>query len=367
MMSSTRRYWITLTIVVVCMVGAAGSWLGGSAVAQGQPSTPVQQDQTVYLPLIASKPLQEIYLGVYFDPSANTGTALQSFERTFEKKHGIYHYYTYWGAGDFNWHKYILDQVTGYGATPMISFMSIPGPGNTGCGDTAWNLDSIISGSHDAYLTAFAQQASRYRHDILLRWGHEMNLVEYSWSGFCNGGDLAATEKFVEAYRHIVDIFRQNNADNVHWIWSPNYQSSPEEAWNAIENYYPGDNYVDWIGVIGYNFGASRIESGFQWMMFDALFTAFLNNAAALHPAKPVMLADYASTEADGGNKAEWITDAFEKMKDHPNLRAVVWFHKDPPEYSPPMKFAIDSSTASKAAYQSAIQDPAFISDAPYE
>lgn len=76
-------------------------------------------------------------------------------------------------------------------------------------------------------------------------WGQEMNLSEYGWLGYCNGASTTAAEKYVQAYRRIVDIFRENNANNIHWVWSPNDRSSPTQPWNDIENYYPGDDYVD--------------------------------------------------------------------------------------------------------------------------
>ncbi len=356
-MNVILQYWKRLLILGICLLTISIRHTGGSALAQG--------NVDIFLPIISKTTPQEngVHLGVFFNPQADMTGALQSFEMLSGKRHSIYHYYTYWGFGDFNQHRFLMDQIVQYGAVPMLSFMSVPGPGQPGCSSSEWNLDSINRGDHDTYLRTFADQISQYPSTFLFRWGHEMNLNEYSWSGFCNGANTEATQKFVSAYRRIVDIFRQAGATNVKWIWSPNYAHFPPESWNEAENYYPGDDYVDWIGVVGYNFGASRSDSGFEWDTFTSLFHTFLTEAQARHPFKPVMLADYASSEDDGGDKAAWISDAFDQMKKYPNLRAAVYFHYDAPEYSPPIFFRIDSSTDSLNAYQAAVQDPYFKSE----
>lgn len=330
---------------------------------------------TIYLPLISQQeaPKTGIYLGAYIDPVTDYQGKLTAFEQQVGKKHAIYQYYTYWGLGTFvsGNHKTLIDQITRIGATPMLTWMSIPNSGSnpTGCdpsngrSDPNWNLDSILNGSHDAYLRQFAQEVAAYPHTILMRWGHEMNLNNYSWAGYCNGRN---TNKFILAYRHIVDIFRAEGANNVKWVWSPNYQSWPVETWNAYYNYYPGDDYVDWIGVVGYNWGRSRSDSGFEWDTFDSLYANFLADATARYPSKPIMLADYASVEDDGGDKAAWITDVFAKAKLYPNLRALVWHNYNPSWYSPPVKLSVDSSSDALAAYQRAIQDNYFLANNPF-
>ena len=364
--------WITPMLLLVILWSSSIGTSYSLAFSQDMLATipPMPTDTYVgFLPLVMNPTVKTtedgIYLGVFFNPQAEMGDALRSFEALTGKRHSIYHYYTYWGAGDFNYHKFLLDQIVGYGALPMITFMSVPGPGNPGCGSTELNLDSINRGDHDVYLHTFASQIAQYQSQFLLRWGHEMNLNQYSWSGYCNGRNLAATQKFVSAYRRIVDIFHAAGANNVKWIWSPNYDQWPPESWNNTENYYPGDSYVDWIGVVGYNFGESRSDSGYHWDTFDDIFRIFLEDAQVNHPAKPVMIADFASSEDDGGDKAAWITEAFAEMKAYPNLRAAVYFHYNPPEYSPPLLFRIDSSADSVAAYRNAIQDGHLLSTMP--
>lgn len=366
MRNSRQFFFRAVTVTIFCLAVVSLLPAGNQANAQDRSHDTPNNAEFVYLPVVTVPSAQTtVHLGVYLEPQADMFGELQRFESLVGKRHGIYHYYTYWGFGDFTQHRFLVDQIVRYGATPMLSFMSVPGPGQSGCSSSEWNLDSINRGDHDAFLREFAGQIAQYPSKFLFRWGHEMNLDAYSWSGYCNGANLAATQKFISAYRRIVDVFRTAGASNVQWIWSPSYTHWPAEAWNEAENYYPGDNYVDWIGVVGYNFGGSSIYSGYRWNSFSDLFHTFLVDAQARHPSIPVMLADYASTEDDGGDKGAWMTDAFAQMKQHPNLRAVIYFHYNAPEYSPPVYFKIDSSPDSLAAYQDAIKDDYFVSDPP--
>jgi beta-mannanase len=63
-------------------------------------------------------------------------------------------------------------------------------------------------------------------------------------------------ERYRDVYRHIHDIFATEGVTNVEWAWVVNHESRiPDEEWNHVDNYYPGDEYVDIISVDGYNWG----------------------------------------------------------------------------------------------------------------
>jgi len=154
------------------------------------------------------------------------------------------------------------------------------------------------------------------------------------------------------------------------WVWCPNYASWPAEDWNDYNNYYPGDEYVDWIGVDGYNWGQSSLNSNHEWDSFDSLFADFFADVSSRYPGKPQMIAEFACVEDDGGSKAAWISDAYSRMiASYPNLRAVVWFNEA--VYDPTIPgtadFRVESSAASLDAYRAAINNPYFRSEAPYQ
>jgi hypothetical protein len=230
-------------------------------------------------------------------------------------------------------------------------------------------LEAVVDGVFDDHIRSWAAGAAEFGKPIFLRWGHEMNGNWYPWGGANNGGGTLdgfgdptkpdGPERFVAAYRHIHDIFAEAGADNVLWIWCPNAPfAAMEQAyggnWNAVANYYPGDEYVDWLGFDGYNWGTSAYGQSFNsvWTSFDGIFAASYRELQALNAEKPMMIGEYASTE-DGGNKAAWITDAYTRIReDYPQIRAVMWFH-----INKETDWRIDSSPESLAAFKQAVSD----------
>jgi beta-mannanase len=133
----------------------------------------------------------------------------------------------------------------------------------------------------------------------------------------------------------------------------------PNAAWNAPENYYPGDAWVDWTCADGYNWGTSQTaaEDGWdsRWQTFDEVFGAIYQRVTALAPAKPFMIGEFASSEL-GGNKAAWIADAALRMPAaYPALRAFVWFN-----YNKETDWRAESSMAALDAFRSAFAGNAY-------
>ncbi|MEO5878074.1 MAG: glycosyl hydrolase, partial [Streptosporangiaceae bacterium] len=112
------------------------------------------------------------------------------------------------------------------------------------------SLASIGSGAHDAYLAEFARGVRRANVPITMSFAHEMNGYWYSW-GRPNGNPSATqAAQFVRAWRHVHDVFVQQGATNVIWLWSPNTIGPMPKV--RLKPYWPGAAYVDWVGVIGY-------------------------------------------------------------------------------------------------------------------
>ena len=102
-------------------------------------------------------------------------------------------------------------------------------------------LARINNGSSDRNIASVAGKLAGMKRPIMLRWGWEMNGEWFGWDGSHNGHDPAA---YVRAWRRLHRIFREHGADNVAWVWSPNWNSRPAVAWNRLHRYYPGDDYV---------------------------------------------------------------------------------------------------------------------------
>ena len=195
-------------------------------------------------------PAQGALLGAF----VGTGTIAQ-LETTLGRKLAISHNF-------FGW----TDDCTAGSRTPSRSGASRSSPGRHGRTAVGIPLDDIISGAHDAMIRTRAQAAKRVGQKFFLRWGHEMNGNWYPWDGFHNGANPAATAKYIAAYRHIHDLFVAAGATNVLWVFSPNVDSVPGDAWNQWSNYYPGDSLRRLDGVRRLQLG--HRATGSSWRTF---------------------------------------------------------------------------------------------------
>lgn len=210
------------------------------------------------------------------------------------------------------------------GQTPMITWE----PYEQG-------LSAIASGSYDSYIRESAQVAKSWGSTMMIRFAHEMNGTWYPWAG--------NPEAFVAAWRHVVSIFRAEGATNVKWVWSPNVQ---EGSKYPISPYFPGDEWIDYVGLDGYNWGATEG----QWKSLGEVFSASYATVTQLS-TKPVIVTETSSSE-NGGDKAAWIRSGFmsELPRNLPRISAVVWFNKVQEQ-----DWRINSSQSSLEAYRAVV------------
>ena len=201
------------------------------------------------------------------------------------------------------------------------------------------NFDDIVNGTYDTLLTQRADDAKALGEQFFVDFAAEMNGDE-GW------GDHDPA-KYIAAWRHIHDIFVARGATNVVWAWCPNNEDAGGTP--AAMDYYPGDQYVDWTGIDGYNWGTS--DPDFGWQTFRDVFAGLYPRLAA--KGKPIIIAEMASDEA-GGSKATWIDDVVPTLKnDYPLIKAIVWFDVDKERH-----WQINSSASALSAYQKMAADP---------
>ena len=201
------------------------------------------------------------------------------------------------------------------------------------------SFDDIINGKLDATITARADGAKSLNSGLILDFAAEMN-EEEGWGGH-------SPEKYIAAYRHIHDIFTARGATNVAWAWCPNNTDSADSP--PALAYYPGNDYVDWTGADGYNWGTS--QGDFHWQTFDEVFSDIYGRLAPL--GKPIIIGETASDEV-GGDKAHWISDMVPTLRDKfPLIKALVWFDVDKERH-----WQVNSSPSSLAAYRQMANDP---------
>ena len=175
------------------------------------------------------------------------------------------------------------------------------------------SLRAIARGDYDFYIVPWARAAAAHGKPLFLRFAHEMNdPYRYPW-GPQNGN---RPEDFIAAWKRVHDIFQKMEATNVIWVWSP-HVSMP---W--LEYYYPGDIYVDWVGVGVLNYGT--IASWSRWWSFHQILEKAY--PALLSLGKPVMISEF-GTLSDGGSMAEWYRQAFYQLDHHyGRIQGVIFF-----------------------------------------
>ena len=200
------------------------------------------------------------------------------------------------------------------------------------------DFKNIVNGSLDDTIKARAAGAKALGKPFFLDFAAEMNSDE-AWSG--NDAQL-----YVNAYRHIHDLFNAAGASNVVWAWCPNVTDTNGSNQTTLD-YYPGDNYVDWTGVDGYNWGAA------DWQSFKAVFKDIYPILAG--KKKPILIGEMSSSET-GGDKAQWIAGMIPTLKsDYPLIKGVVWF-----DINKERDWRINSSTNTLAAFKTMASDPYF-------
>lgn len=285
-----RRWMVAAAVVILCAAAAS----------------------LVFFARVGSPP-EGVYLGVYLPAAPTSMESLAEFENMTGADVAILMWFTH-STDDFP--RDGAEKVSNSGAIPLITWQ----PFSRG-GEPGYLLDYISDGGWDTYIRKWAREARDFGRPILLRWGHEFNGYWYPWSVAANGRD---PEKFIRAWRHVHDIFEEEGATNVKWVWCPYHLSNPDEPWNDPLLSYPGDDYVDWIGLDGYNWGTTQGWS--EWLPFRSIYASLIRMYSTAFPGKPIMIAEFSSAE-EGGDKPSWIRELLPALADMPQIKAVVWFN----------------------------------------
>ena len=246
-----------------------------------------------------------------------------------------------------------MDKLRGYGALPMLNWGSsvspIAGP------QSAASLQNITRGRDDAYLRSFAAQVAQWGHPFFLRFDWEMNGNWFPWKA---GTTPRSTRTFVMAWRHVHDIFARAGATNATWVWCPYVMRAPSAQ--RFASMYPGDRYVDWTCLDGFNWGSRK--NPHAWQTFDSLYHAsYQTITAQIAPSKPMLLGEVGSSEY-GGSKPAWIRTMLSQLRTRePRVRAFLWFDViDPRPRFGRLAIPIESSVASLHAFMNGINRRAF-------
>jgi beta-mannanase len=171
-------------------------------------------------------------------------------------------------------------------------------------------LQAVIAGTFDAAITAMARASIGY--PMLVRYFHEMNIAGTGSTWFND------PTHYIPAWQHIHSLWRAAG-NNSPFLWSPNI--TWQNGATPIGQYYPGDNFVDLVGLDGYR-SPLRAQDSFK--------TLFEPDVATLKSltTKPIVIAEVGADAWTSG-RAAWIAEMFDYLIGEPRVIGLNWWWRD--------------------------------------
>lgn len=262
-----------------------------------------------------------ILLGVFDNNYLKSFDNILKLDKMLEEPLPLIQIYTAWGDKENEKFPMLYAKaIYDLGSTPMITWEpwlndfdrqehnlpQVADPNKNG-------MAAVAQGEYDFYIKAWAEDIKVFGHNVFIRLGHEMNdPYRYPW-----GPQNNKPEQFIAAWRHVVNVFRKLGVHNVLWIWAP------QPAYLHYKEYFPGKNYVDWVGLGALNYGTVAPWS--KWWTFKEIFGNYYERLDAFK--KPLMVTEMGSLTV-GGIRKEWFKKAFDSLPDkYPHLRAILFFN----------------------------------------
>ncbi|MFD7643181.1 glycoside hydrolase family 26 protein [Kitasatospora sp. NPDC059795] len=238
-------------------------------------------------------------------PSAPDAEEAADLAQTVGVRPTVQEYFLKWNQ-DFD--EAAFDEAYRLGGVPLLTWEPWAG-GDKAVDQPQFALRKIASGELDDYIKRFAKAVKKTGRPVVLRFAHEMNEPWYTWSEDRNGNRRG---DYIAAWRHVHDVFEWQEVTNVIWFWCPDLQS-PDKS--PLSRYFPGDDYVDWIGTEAYSTGGETTA--------EQLLGPTYRELTALSD-KPLFIGE--AGVRPSGVKATLIKDFFSWVSAHPRVIGFVWF-----------------------------------------
>ncbi|GLK85812.1 glycoside hydrolase family 26 protein [Ancylobacter defluvii] len=258
-----------------------------------------------------------------------TQSTLQFASPTDQVKYGIYdpdgvfagdtsvrieHIYIPWRDADLN----SLTKADGYarrhGRDLLISVEPWSwSPGATPPADQL--LSGILAGAYDGSASAICAASDSLQSPVTIRWAHEMDLHNgrFPWSSWSPQG-------YVAAYRHFVTECRKQ-APRARFMWSPRGE-------DGLAAYYPGDGYVDEIGLTVLDLQQYDMDRYGHARSFEEALRPAYDRVAGY--GKPIVVAELGFS-GDQAFTEKWSHDTRIIGDKFPKLVAVIYFNEVDP------------------------------------
>jgi mannan endo-1,4-beta-mannosidase len=295
-----RRILAVIASSAVAAVALAGCGLANPAPAADVSSAPAGQPSSspqpgpINMSLLRDPPSGSKYFGVEADGAPDSLGPVRAFAGLAGRAPDLIGQYVTWGA---SFDAQAARSAWSYGALYYLAWE----PFST-------TVAAIADGASNAYITRFAEDVKAAGIPVALSFGHEMNGNWYPW-----GTTDTTPASFVAAWRLMHALFAAAGATNVIWVWNPNVISAASEA---LKPYYPGDSYVDWIGLTGY-FPMSGPTT------FAQLFGPTMTEIRQF-TSKPFIVAETAVQT--GPSEVGCVRSLVSGVKHHRDVLGLVWF-----------------------------------------
>jgi hypothetical protein len=286
--------------VAFAVTRAASSSVGAGAASTSLPTSPAS------------------YLGVYETGPPHTYQPVAEFARVVGKQPNLVGYYSGWREP---FQVPFAETVHAQGAVTIVQMDPTYAP-----------IAKIAAGGYDGYLRSYADRVRRFGRPVVIGFGHEMNAPWYSW-----GYGPTAPSTFVAAWRHIVTLFRGQGAGNVTWLWT---LQADEPGTGPIASWWPGSQYVTWVGIDGYYYRPSDT--------FASVFGKTITQVRML-TGKPVLLSETAA--GPESHQPAKIGDLFDGMRHYGTL-GLVWFDIAQDDGTYHQDWHIEDSPAAATAFR---------------
>lgn len=303
-----------------------------------------------------------VFLGAYVDFGETedhvTLEGIEDFEKLAGKLPAIIGSSSYWGEQSFPAKNLAL--ISRHGALPMVYWSPWDKPYDEKKGPDRFSLKEILAGKWDSYIDMWADGAKAFGKPFFVSFCNEMNGDWFPWSGIYYGGKKGGNEVLKKAWRHVVDRVRARGANNILWVFHVNAFPAINDVWNMMASYYPGPEYVDWLGLSVYG---KQFRNEGKWAEFRDLIKWPYEEITALDPTKPVMLAEFGVGDfPKSGSKAKWISDALMITPRYPRIKAAIYWHErwqnEDGSYS---NLRINSSPTALEAFRTGVARPDWV------
>ncbi|GAA2602059.1 hypothetical protein GCM10010399_36020 [Dactylosporangium fulvum] len=292
-------------------------------------------------------PVGRAFFGVFTDRGPGDLTDYNGFVQAAGKQPQVMMFARGWAVHK-TFDRQPFDRIVNRGMLPMLGWEPWDYRGESDV-DTErgtqpeYRLARITGGAFDPYILAWADGIKGLGYPVAIRFAHEMNGYWYPWCESANGNRRG---DYVAAWRHVHDLFEAAGARNAIWVWSPNvrYDNS-----TPLSQLYPGDTYVDWVGLSGY-YGTAHME---RYRTFAQIYQPTLNELQSVSK-RPVVVTEVGATD-EAGRKAEWVADLLRTLPKHPEIIGFLWY-----ESVKETDWRIAASKSASEAFAKGVAQPYF-------